>query len=130
MGEGGVKKDSGLLPHTCFIGPALEINKVSMWGFFDLIINIHIQGSNTLEISKFPTISQLFRSSSPTTSQPKLHGSHDVSEAKFPTFPFLFFFFKCELFHWLSFLIETFFCVDSQLFCKILTNPQPSPGWE
>ncbi len=44
--------------------------------------------SRTSGIGNFPTISQIFRSSSPTISPQKLHGFHDISETKFLTFPF------------------------------------------
>ncbi len=57
-----------------------------------------IQGSHTSEISKFPTISQLFRSPSPTISQPKLHGSHDF---RINILTFSIFFKMSELFPWL-----------------------------
>ncbi len=63
-----------------------------------------------LEINKFPTISQFFRSSSPTTSQPKLHGSHGFAEAKLPTFPDVF---ENVWIISLSFSWPRYFCEDS-----------------
>ncbi len=87
----------------------------------------YYQGSHTSEISKFPTISQLFWPSSPT-SQPKLHGSHNFSEANFP----IFLIFSLQI--WLNYLAGNFldpkqFIVDSQPLCTNWTNCQPIREW-
>ncbi len=60
--------------------------------------------SNTLVISKFPTISQLLD----RYPQPKLYSCHDFSEAKFQTFP-NFFFKMPKLFHWSFSQLKFFF---------------------
>ncbi len=88
-----------------------------------LIFNI--QGLHTVKISKFPTISQPFRSSSPTIFQSKLHGSHDFSETKLPTIAICFQ--NVQIISVVFFLTEPF---DSKTCCTNLTNSQSIPGWE
>ncbi len=86
--------------------------------------------THTLEICKFPTISQLFQSSSITISQPKLHGIHNISEqAKCSTFPF--YFSKCPNYFTVHFPDQDIFFVNFhppwttlQKFSKFTTYPK------
>ncbi len=87
---------------------------------------IYIKGFHTLEIGKFPTISQLFRSSSPTISQLKLHGSHSFSERAIPNFSIFF-----QNVWFISLVINQDICLWSpQPCCTNLTNSQLNLGWE
>ncbi len=84
------------------------------------------QSSHSLEVSKFPTISQLFISSSSTISQPKIHGIHNFSDQNSQHFHFCS---KCTNYFAGHFPTKTFF-LDSQLCWTNVTNSQLIQGCE